>query len=72
MFGYGFVSVVLVLYLAAVGLPDYQIGLLLTLTLLGDAVITLWLTTHADRVGRPLLIQHDLGKRPHRRAIEGG
>ena len=52
MFGYGFVSVVLVLYLAAVGLPDTQIGLLLTLTLLGDAAISLWLTTHADRVGR--------------------
>jgi MFS family permease len=52
MFGYGFVSVVLVLYLAALGLPDYEIGLLLTLTLLGDAAITLWLTTHADRVGR--------------------
>lgn len=52
MFGYGFVSVVLVLYLAAIGLPDTQIGLLLTLTLLGDAAISLWLTTHADRVGR--------------------
>ena len=52
MFGYGLVSVVLVLYLAAVGLPDTQIGLLLTLTLLGDAAISLWLTTHADRVGR--------------------
>jgi MFS family permease len=52
MFGYGFVSVVLVLYLSALGLPDYEIGLLLTLTLLGDAAITLWLTTHADRVGR--------------------
>ncbi len=52
MFGYGFVSVVLVLYLAAIGLPDPEIGLLLTLTLLGDAVISLWLTTHADRVGR--------------------
>jgi MFS family permease len=52
MFGYGLASIVLVLYLAAVGLPDAQIGLLLTLTLLGDAVVTLWLTTHADRVGR--------------------
>jgi MFS family permease len=52
MFGYGFVSVVLVLYLAALGMPDAQIGLLLTLTLLGDAAISLWLTTHADRVGR--------------------
>ncbi len=52
MFGYGFVSVVLVLYLAALGLSDSIIGVLLTLTLLGDAAISLWLTTHADRVGR--------------------
>jgi MFS family permease len=52
MFGYGFVSVVLVLYLAAIGLSDWEIGLVLTLTLLGDAAISLWLTTHADRVGR--------------------
>ncbi len=52
MFGYGLASVVLVLYLAALGLPDWAIGLLLSLTLLGDAAISLWLTTHADRVGR--------------------
>lgn len=52
MFGYGFVSVVLVLYLAALHIPDTQIGLLLSFTLLGDAAISLWLTTHADRVGR--------------------
>ena len=52
MFGYGFLAVVLVLYLAALGIPDPQIGLLLSLTLVGDTVISLWLTTHADRVGR--------------------
>lgn len=52
MFGYGLVSVVLVLYLAAIGIPAPEIGLLLALTLAGDAVISLWLTTHADRVGR--------------------
>ena len=52
MFGYGFVSVVLVLYLAALGIDTVAIGLLLTLTLAGDAVVSLWLTTHADRVGR--------------------
>ncbi len=52
MFGYGLVSVVLVLYLAALGLDTPAIGLLLGLTLAGDAVISLWLTTHADRVGR--------------------
>jgi predicted MFS family arabinose efflux permease len=52
MFGYGLLAVVVVLYLDAVGLSGAQIGLLLTLTLLGDAAISLWLTTHADRLGR--------------------
>jgi hypothetical protein len=33
MFGYGFLSVVLVLYLTQIGLSETQIGLLLTLTL---------------------------------------
>jgi MFS family permease len=52
LFCYGFLSVVLALYLAAAGLSEKQIGLLLTLTLTGDAVISLWLTTSADRFGR--------------------
>jgi MFS family permease len=57
MFGYGFLAVVLVLYLAALGLDEARIGLLLTLTLVGDTVISLWLSTHADRYGRrPMLI----------------
>ena len=52
MFGYGFVAVVLVLYLAALGLDGLTIGVILTLTLIGDTVISLWLTTNADRIGR--------------------
>ena len=52
MFGYGFLSVVLALYLAQRGLSEGEIGLLLTLTLAGDAAITLWITTSADRIGR--------------------
>jgi MFS family permease len=52
MFGYGFLAVVLVLYLAAAGLDPLAIGLVLTLTLIGDTFISLWLTTHADRFGR--------------------
>jgi MFS family permease len=52
LFCYGFLSVVLALYLAEVGLTEGQIGLLLTLTLVGDALISLWLTTSADRFGR--------------------
>jgi MFS family permease len=52
MFGYGALGVILVLYLAAAGLDAGAIGVLLTLTLVGDTVISLVLTTHADRIGR--------------------
>jgi len=52
MFAYGFLAVVLVLYLDAVGLDPLAIGIVLTLTLLGDTLISLWLTTNADRFGR--------------------
>lgn len=56
LFAYGFLSVILVLYLAQAGLSEAQIGLLLTLTLLGDTVISLWITTHADRIGRKRML----------------
>jgi MFS family permease len=56
LFAYGFLSVVLALYLAEAGLSEVQIGILLTLTLAGDAAITLWLTTQADRLGRRRLL----------------
>ncbi|HNQ93610.1 MAG: MFS transporter [Anaerolineales bacterium] len=52
LFCYGFLSVILALYLAETGFTETQIGLLFTLTLIGDAVISLWLTTSADRFGR--------------------
>src|SRR6202049_387720 len=51
-FAYGSLSVVLVFYLIGLGLSDSQTGLLLTLTLVGDTVISLYLTTRADRIGR--------------------
>jgi MFS family permease len=52
MFGYGFLAVALVLYLDALGLDAVTIGTILTLTLVGDTLISLWLTTRADRIGR--------------------
>lgn len=52
MFFYGSLAVVLVLYLTEAGLTATQVGLLFTLTLIGDAGISLWLTTHADGFGR--------------------
>src|SRR5205823_2407696 len=52
MFAYGLLPVVLVLYLAEIGLSETVIGVLLSLTLLGDTAISLWITTIADRIGR--------------------
>jgi MFS family permease len=52
LFAYGSISVVLVFYLIGLGLSESQTGLLLTLTLVGDTVVSLYLTTRADRIGR--------------------
>ena len=52
MFAYGFLSVILILYLASIGISEHRIGLLLTLTLLGDVAVSLFLTTRADLFGR--------------------
>jgi MFS family permease len=52
LFAYGALSVVLVFYLTSIGLSESRIGMLLTLTLLGDTVVSLILTTQADRIGR--------------------
>lgn len=52
LFGYGFLSVVLALYLIKSGFDDVFMGLLFSLTLVGDAGISFVLTTTADRFGR--------------------
>jgi MFS family permease len=56
LFAYGLVSVILVFYLVGIGLSEAQTGLLLTLTLVGDTAISLFLTTQADRLGRRLML----------------
>jgi MFS family permease len=52
LFAYGSLSVILVFYLVGLGLTEPQTGLLLTLTLAGDIIVSLYLTTRADRIGR--------------------
>ncbi len=52
LFAYGFLSLILAFYLIQIGLSNVSIGLLLTFTLFGDTVISLWITTNADRLGR--------------------
>jgi predicted MFS family arabinose efflux permease len=56
LFAYGALSVILALYLHEAGLSGPEIGLLFTLTLFGDAGISLWITTTADRLGRKRML----------------
>jgi MFS family permease len=52
LFAYGSLSVILVFYLVSLGLTEQQTGLIFSLTLVGDIVVSLYLTTRADRIGR--------------------
>lgn len=56
-FGDGVVSVVLASYLAAVGLSDARIGVVVAATLLGSAALTLTVGLRGHRVGRRRLLQ---------------
>jgi predicted MFS family arabinose efflux permease len=49
---YGSMSLVLALFLSDLNVTDQRIGLFMTMTLLGDVVISLVLTLTADAVGR--------------------
>jgi MFS family permease len=56
LFAFGFLSVILALYLDACGLSARAIGLVLTLALVGDAALSLFITTSADRFGRKRML----------------
>lgn len=51
-FAYGSSNLILVLYLSILGNSDNEIGRFMTLTLLGDVVVSFGLTMIADRIGR--------------------
>ncbi len=51
-FGYGFLSVILGLYLDEVGFTPIEVGFILTATLIGSAMLTGIVTARADRLGR--------------------
>jgi MFS family permease len=52
LFAYGALSVVLVFYLVGRGVSETAVGFLLASTLVGDTLVSLYLTTRADRIGR--------------------
>ena len=51
-FAYGFLSVILAIYLKLVGFEDIYIGLILTTTLVNSVIFTLIASFYADRIGR--------------------
>jgi MFS family permease len=51
-FAYGFLSIVLAIYLKLIGLNDLVIGLILTGTLINSVLFTLLASFYADRIGR--------------------
>ena len=52
LFAYGSSTLILALYLSALGISDTKIGLFMTLTLIGDILISFVLTLTADWLGR--------------------
>lgn len=52
LFAYGASTLILAVYLSTLEISDARIGLFMTLTLLGDVVISFGLTLFADGLGR--------------------
>lgn len=56
LFAYGGTTLILASYLSALGISDARIGLFMTLTLVGDVVISFFLTLFADSMGRKAVL----------------
>lgn len=56
LFAYGGSTLILVTYLTALNISEARIGLFMTLTLIGDVVISFFLTLFADRLGRKMIL----------------
>ena len=51
-FAYGFLSVILAIYLKLIGFDDILIGIILSATLINSVIFTLFASFYADRLGR--------------------
>lgn len=55
-FAYGFLSIVLAIYLKLIGFNDALIGIILTSTLINSVIFTLLATIYADKIGRKKIL----------------
>jgi MFS family permease len=51
-FAYGFLSIILAIYLKLIGFDDILIGIILSITLINSIIFTLFASFYADRIGR--------------------
>ena len=51
-FAYGFLSIILAIYLKLIGFSEFYIGLILTASLVNSIILTLIASFYADRIGR--------------------
>jgi len=52
MFGFGFISIILAIYLKSAGYDAFYSGIIITATLVSSSVFTFFASLHADRIGR--------------------
>jgi len=55
-FAYGFLSIILSIYLKLIGFDGFLIGLILTCTLINSVIFTLVASFYADRIGRKKML----------------
>lgn len=56
MLAYGLTTIILVPFFTSIGSSDKEIGSFMTLTLVGDVVLSTLVTTYADRAGRRTML----------------
>jgi MFS family permease len=56
MFAFGAISLIMALFMSSLGISDFRIGLFMTMTLIGDVVLSLFIALVADKIGRRLVL----------------
>lgn len=51
MVAFGLTNQVLTLYLKSLGIPEHEIGFFMTLTMIGDSILSYFLTWNSDKIG---------------------
>lgn len=56
MFAFGAISLIMALFMSSLHISDFKIGLFMTMTLMGDVILSLAIALVADRIGRRFVL----------------